>query len=87
MKFHALENETVTDFVSPGCYTPDFGYNRPQRVYVKGSQMRNYYYLFDSYLESIEIEKKLDKKTKNNSFSRRVWNGLVKVDQKLMKIF
>jgi len=70
MKFHALENETVTDFVSPGCYTPDFGFNRPQRVYVK---------------ESIEIEKKLDKKTKNNSFSRRVWNGLVKMKERLVK--
>jgi hypothetical protein len=48
MKFCASENQKVENFVSPGCFTPDFGYNKPRRVYVKGSQMINYYHLFGS---------------------------------------
>jgi len=71
MKFYTLENENVEEFVSPGCYTPDFGYNKPRRVYVKEI--------------STETKKKRETKTKSHSFSRRVWNGLIKMKQRFVK--
>ncbi|CAG5094343.1 Oidioi.mRNA.OKI2018_I69.XSR.g13469.t1.cds [Oikopleura dioica] len=73
MKYYAEENEKVKAFVRPGCYTPDFGCNRerPRRVRVT---------------DKIEVKEKQPKKLKSNSFSRRVWNGLVKMKERLLVV-